>query len=222
MVSALLPPKRTAVALCAVCGLAVLLAPSAPASLGSNGPETAPCIARHHLPAFTAYSLGASFAGLPRTDVSRSCYAPPRGRVVGPHPSSVAWVSDAIYGTCTPEGLEGGCGPPLDVQSWPECDRDFSSYGTAESPGALRPSISHSLSGSYKIPTVQFERGLSNRIEMYTGRTTIVVFTDGPEGPRLALRAAHALGRIVAPTVASISAARLRARAVSTRGCHPR
>ena len=134
----------------------------------------------------------------------------------------MTWVADAIYGTCTPEGFEGGCGPPLDIQSWPECDRNFSSYGIVESAKTLRPSTSHSLSGSYKIPTVQLEKGLSNRIEMYAGTTTIVIFTDGPEGPGLALRAAHALARIVDRRVSSMSAARLRALAVSTRGCRPR
>lgn len=218
MAGAIGRPKAAAVALGAVCAVAAA-APSALAGPGPSGPATAPCAARRHLPAFTAYSLGMSFAGLPLTDELRSCYVPPAGRIVGTHPGSLTWVSDAIYGNCTPEGSEGGCGPPLDVQSWPECDRNLSSYGTAEPPRALPPATSHSLSGSYEIPTVQLERGLSNRIEMYTGQTTIVIFTDGPGGPRLALRAAHALARIVAPRVSSIPAARLRALAVSTRGC---
>jgi hypothetical protein len=214
--------RQRTVVLCAVSSVVLAGAPTAAASLGSSGPEIAPCLQRHHLPTFTAYSLGASFAGLSRTNMSRSCYAPPPGRLVGTGSGSVTWVSDAVYGTCTPEGFEGGCGPPLDVQSWPECDRNFSSNGTVESAKTLRPTTSDALTGSYKIPAVQLEKGLSNRIEMYTGTTTIVIFTDGPEGPRLALRAAHALARIVARSVASISGARLRALAVSTRGCRAR
>jgi hypothetical protein len=58
-----------------------------------------------------------------------------------------------------------------------------------------------------------------NHLEMYTGQTTIVIFAPEPEGAALARRAAHALAQIVAPKVSSISAARLRAAAVSTRAC---
>jgi hypothetical protein len=198
--------------------LSALLMSPALASLGSSTSETAPCLRRTHLPPYTAYDLGPTFAGLPRTFMSRECYAPPHGRIVGTHPSSVAWTSFEDYGTCTPEGFEGGCSDPLDIQSWPECDRNFSSYGTAEPPSALPPSTSFRLSGSRKIPTAVFERGRTNRIEMYTGQTTIVIFANGPTDT-LARRAAHALARIVTPKVASISATRLRAAAVSTRGC---
>jgi hypothetical protein len=197
----------------------VLLAGLPAPGLGSPGSEAAPCLKRHRLPAYTVYTLGASFSGLARVSVARYCYAPGTGRIVGTHPTAVAWYTNVTYGTCTPEGLEGGCGPPLEIESWPECDRNFSSYGTAESPRALPPRASYALSGSRKIPTAQFERGLSNRIEMYTGRTTIVIFSDGPEGPALATRAAHALARLVAPSVRSIPGSRLRAEAVSTRGC---
>jgi hypothetical protein len=199
-----------------MCALSVLAAPAALASLGSGPSEIAPCLKRHHLPAFTTYSLGATFAGLRRTHMSRSCLVPPPGPCECTLPSSIHWISDAVYGTCPREGFEGGCGPPLDIQSWPECDRDFSSYGTVESHKALRPSKSFFLSGSYKIPTAAPSYGLTTTIEMYTGQTTIVVFSDGPS---LGRRAAHALARLVEPKLSSISAASLRAAAVSTRGC---
>jgi hypothetical protein len=75
------------------------------------------------------------------------------------------------------------------------------------------------MSRSHKIPTAQIEHGLMNHLEMYTGQTTIVIFAPNPEGAELARRAAHALAQIVAPRVSSISAARLRAAAVSTRAC---
>ena len=120
------------------------------------------------------------------------------------------------YGTCAPEGLEGGCTDPLEIQSWPECDRNFSSYVRAKPPSDLPPRTSYRLSGSHKIPTAAFEYGITTRIEMYTGQTTIVIFSGGPS---LALNAAHALARIVAPKVSSRSAVSLRAAAVSTRGC---
>ena len=214
-------PKLVAV-LCVIGGVAVTVGQPALANFGSVGAEAAPCLRRHNLPAFTAYSLGSSFAGLPRVEMFRSCYAPPRGRRLIGGPRSVTWTTDAIYGTCTPEGPERTCDPPLEIESWPECDRNFGSYRTAKSPSALRPSTFFRLSGSYKIPTVALESGLSNRIEMYTGQTTIVIFGMGPNGESLARRAAHALAHIIAPKVSSISPARLRAAAVSTRGCGSR
>jgi hypothetical protein len=185
--------------------------------------EQAPCLKQRHLPAFTAYNLGRTFAGLPLTSVERFCFAPPPRalRRVG-EPASVAWTSEATYGTCTPEeGSEGACDPPLEIQSWPECDRNFSSYGVIEPPRALSPRKSFLLGGSYKIPTAAFEYGHSpTRLEMYTGQTTVVIFTAGVrDPPRLARRAAHALARLIAPKLSGTSAARLRALAVDPHGC---
>lgn len=183
--------------------------------------EEAPCLKRHHLPAFTAYDLGRTFDGLPLTSVERSCSAPPPGRHRLGEPASVVWTSNATYGTCTPEGFEGGCGPPLEIESSPECDRNFSSYGVVKSARALRPRRSFFLSGSHKIPTVAFEYGrFGARLEMYTGQTTIVIGSYGnPDPPSLARRSAHALARLIAPKLSGISAARLRALAVDPHGC---
>jgi len=133
----------------------------------------------------------------------------------------VAWTSDAIYGTCTPEGSEGTCDPPLEIQSGPECDRNFSSYGVVEPAGALSTRKSFFLSGSHKIPTAALEYGrFGTRLEMYTGQTTVVIGSYGnPDPPSLARRAAHALARLIAPKLSGISAARLRALAVDPHGC---
>jgi hypothetical protein len=186
--------------------------------------EEAPCLQQRHLPAFTAYNLGSRFDGLALSSVERSCLAPPAGAEhrLG-EPASVAWTSDATYGTCTPEaGSEGTCDPPLELQSYPECDRNFSSYGGVVEPaGAVSPRRSYLLSGSYKIPTAAFEYGhFGARLEMYTGQTTVVVLSYGsPDPPSLARRAAHALARLIAPRLAGISAARLRALAVDPHGC---
>lgn len=183
--------------------------------------EEAPCLRRRHFPAFTAYNLGNKFDSLPLTSVERSCFAPaPRQDHLG-EPASVAWISGATYGRCTPEGFEGGCGPPLDIQSWPECDRNFSSYGVVKPARALRPRKSFFLSGSRKIPTAAFEHGrFGARLEMYTGQTTVVIFSSGnPHPSSLARLAAHALARLIAPKLSRISAARLRALAVDPYGC---
>jgi hypothetical protein len=61
---------------------------------------------------------------------------------------------------------------------------------------------------------------LAARLEMYTGQTTVVIFSYGtPDPPRLARRAAHALARVIAPKLSGISATRLRALAVDPHGC---
>jgi hypothetical protein len=94
-------------------------------------------------------------------------------------------------------------------------------------PGLLRTAIvvcaiareSIRLSGRRKIPTAALGYGLTTQLAMYTGRTTVVIFSAGPE---LALRAAHALARKIEPTLRSISAARLRAIALDRRGCPSR
>lgn len=186
--------------------------------------EEAPCLKQRQLPAFTAYNLGSTFDGLPLTSVERSCFAPsPRALHRLGEPASLAWTSDATYGTCTPEaGSEGTCDSPLQLQSYPECDRNFSSYGGVVEPaGALSPRKSFFLGGSYKIPTAAFEYGhFGARLEMYTGQTTVVISSYGsPDPPSLARRAAHALARLIAPKLAGISAARLRALAVDPHGC---
>jgi hypothetical protein len=185
--------------------------------------EEAPCLKQRDLPAFTAYNLGRTFDGLPLTSVERSCFAP---GPLAPHrlgePASVAWNSDAIYGTCTPEGSEGTCDPPLEIQSYPECDRNFSSYGgVVEPPAALNPHKSFSLSDSYKIPTAAFEYGrFGARLEMYTGQTTVEISSYGtPDPPSLARLAAHALARLIVPKLWRVSAARLRDLAVDPHGC---
>ena len=133
----------------------------------------------------------------------------------------MAWTSDATYGTCTPEaGSEATC-DSLQLQSYPECDRNFSSYGGVVEPaGALSPRKSFLLGGSYKIPTAAFEYGrFGARLEMYTGQTTVVIFSHSPDPPRLARRAAHALARLIEPKLAGISPARLRALGVDPHGC---
>lgn len=193
-------------------------------SLGSQSSrEEAPCLKKRHLPAFTAYNLGSKFDGMSLTSVERSCFAPgPRAQHRLGEPASVAWTSNATYGTCTPEaGSDGTCDPPLELQSAPECDRNFSSYGVVQPVGALSPRKSFVLGGSYKIPTAAFEYGrFGARLEMYTGQTTVVIFSYGnSDPPRLARRAAHALARLIAPKLSGVSAARLRALAVDPHGC---
>ena len=205
---------RRWIAVGATCGACALAAPPVLASFGSTPQDIAPCLAARHLPQYTAYDLGAQFAGLPRTHVARYCFALERCHCeIGPGPRDTTWVSSVVYGDCTPETPEGSCLLPLEVQSWPECDQNYSPFGSARD---LTPQTSYRLSGSHKLPATAFES--VGRIYLYAGRTTVVIFTD--DQPRLARRAAHALARKLVPRLRSTSFAHLRALAVSTRGCH--
>ena len=98
---------RSAIFLCAIGSLSVLVVVPILAT-GKGASENAPCLTHPHLPAFTPYELGSQFTGLQRTDVLRDCFVPPSDHVVGPGPRNITWTSTAIYGSCTPEGSEGG------------------------------------------------------------------------------------------------------------------
>lgn len=93
-----------------------------------------------------------------------------------PPPSSPTF--DFVYGSCKPPpGSEGGCSAPLDVQNAEICARNPHSYGT------LRRSVTRRIRG---VPVLQ----TPDAFEIYTGSTTIVIFTNDS---RSATHAAHAL-----------------------------
>jgi hypothetical protein len=78
-----------------------------------------------------------------------------------------------IYGWCKQTGDEGGCLPPLTVESWPACLRSLADYES--SPGEPYPHGPRvRLSGGAIVVT--FNQGA--RAEVYTGATTIVIFGE--------------------------------------------
>jgi hypothetical protein len=101
-----------------------------------EGPTTA---SERHLPCTTAdrpanfhvFWLGPRFEGLDLSAVLRRCDKPYPGE-----PLRANWVS-FIYGTCeiSPEQTEGGCAPPLEVQSSPACERFSAGLGVANGGG---------------------------------------------------------------------------------------
>lgn len=89
-----------------------------------------PCTETDEPTNFDVYSVGKRFEGLPLTHQERMCTqapsrAPPQARA-----NDVLYV----YGDCEipPEQEEGGCMPPLSVQSWPRCERSFSPHSSRE------------------------------------------------------------------------------------------
>jgi len=93
----------------------------------------------------------------------------------GPVATRVNYVS-YIYGDC--EILEGetGCQPPLEIQTWPACQRFFAKYSFRGKP---LPHRYLPTPGGAKV--VEFNFALDKRIEVYTEHSTVVIFaTDRP------------------------------------------
>lgn len=108
--------------------------------------------------AFTVYYAGENVAGLPLTSVSGGQWR--RGGL---------WRSPGPtfgYGHCRlPSGLfaEGGCGLPLEIQNWSRCSRWPGQY-----PHGRRPRV-FDFHGAKAASA-------GGGLEIFTGRTTVVVF----------------------------------------------
>lgn len=131
---------------------------------------------------FEVFDLGAVFESLPTTIVFRRCDVP--------DPLDEGWRANFvsyIYGSCDPvETEQHGCSPPLEVQSWPACERALADYTVG--PDSARPVYQSLLVRG--ASAASFEDG--HRLEVYTGGSTVVIF--GEDAPQVQ-RAADALRR---------------------------
>jgi hypothetical protein len=134
-------------------------------------------------PDFPLYSVGQSFEGLPLTGMTRRLEAR-----VAPDPVRANFVGFR-YGDCTP-GPDAGCPAPLEIQVWPACERNLSSYSLTPLGDPL-PHESLSVRG---VPAAFFEEG--QRLEVYTGSVSVVLF--GEDSASL-LRAADVLQAVNRP-----------------------
>jgi len=114
--------------------------------------ESQPCASGAVLPSFTSFTLGSDFEVMALTDSGSLCAANPatppsvQGDSVVEPPATVPY-SSRVYGTCdlnnpsSPAESEGldGCAPPLEIQSWPECARNLSSYTFTAPDGSQQP-----------------------------------------------------------------------------------
>jgi hypothetical protein len=128
-------------------------------------------------PDFALYSAGQSFEGLPLTGMTRRLEAR-----VAPDPARANFVGFR-YGDCTPTS-DAGCPAPLEIQVWPACERNLSTY-TLTPLGDPLPHEDASVRG---VPAAFFEDG--QRLEVYTGSVSVVLFG---QGKAQLLRAADAL-----------------------------
>jgi hypothetical protein len=116
---------------------------------------------------FPLYSAGESVAGYPLVAVLHEQRHP------------VETVS-FIYGDCVVPQGEGGCAPPVSVQVWPACFRNPSLY---RAPPFGPPFEKTTVRG---VPAEIFEDGA--RLEIYTGRSAVVIYADEPLKVAAALR----------------------------------
>jgi hypothetical protein len=105
---------------------------------------------------FPLYSAGERVDGLPLTAVLR-------------RDDTADYVS-FVYGDCVADD-DAGCAPPAEIQVWPACRRSLALYDgvTGESPSPERV-VARGVPGAF------FDRG--TRLELQTGRSTVVLFAD--------------------------------------------
>lgn len=73
-----------------------------------------------------------------------------------------------VYGDCVPEN-DAGCAPPIEIQVWPACRRHLALYDSSYGPDLDRMTVRG-------VPAAVLDGG--TRLELQTGRSTIVVFAD--------------------------------------------
>jgi hypothetical protein len=106
---------------------------------------------------YRVFDLGERFRGHPLTAVLRSQDA-----------RSKRPTFSFIYGDCTPEP-DSGCAPPYEVQNYAACSRNLFSYGRGET-AQRRRSIRGATAYAF------WDDRFFDRLEIYTGKTTIVIF----------------------------------------------
>lgn len=125
--------------------------------------EALPCTRPGEPVNFETFSAGPSVSGLPLTHATRRCDG-------GPVAGRANYVS-YIYGDCEiPKGATG-CQPPLEIQSWPACQRFFAKYSFAGKPPPHRR-----LPKRGGAVVVELDFALDKRIEVYTDSATIAIF----------------------------------------------
>lgn len=112
--------------------------------------------------AFPLYYAGDSFDGLPLTAITRRLQT----TRLEPEPGRANFVG-FLYGDCEPVS-DGGCPLPLEIQVWPACERTLASYTMGGQP------MAHDRTTLRGVPAAIFDNG--GRLELYTGRVTVVIF----------------------------------------------
>lgn len=129
--------------------------------------EALPCTGPKEPINFEIFSAGPSVAGVPLTDFKRRCGG------TTPVDEPPANFTNYFYGDCEIAEGASGCQLPLQIQTWPACQRAFGDYSFEGKPIPYKelPSIGNARA-------VEIEFMFEPRIEVYTGSSTIVIFAE--------------------------------------------
>lgn len=129
--------------------------------------EALPCTGPKDPINFEVFSAGPSAAGLPLNSFRRRCGG------FTPADEPPANYTSYIYGDCQIAKGATGCRPPLEVQTWPACQRALGNYSFDGKP--IPYTRLPSQSGA-EVVEIHFMFG--PRIEVYTKSSTVVLFAE--------------------------------------------
>lgn len=155
------------------------------AERGSTGPNRLACTGVEEPTNFRQISLGRSFQGLELTTILRVCSIGDPARRLAP-PNTLSY----IYGSCEPGPGEGGCAPPVEVSVAPACVRSPALY-----PGRIDAAALPRRRG---VPVLSRDGG--RRLELVTGRESVVIHADSPARAWAAIGALRAAARGSSPS----------------------
>jgi len=134
--------------------------------------EALPCTGPKDPINFEIFSAGDEVAGLPLTAMVRRCDSG------APADEAPANYVTYVYGSCEIAPSATGCAPPLQVQTWPACQRSISDYSIEGEPLPREELPALSKDGAAEVREVELME--TGRIEVYTESSTVVIFSEDP------------------------------------------
>lgn len=138
--------------------------------------EALPCTGAKEPMNFEVFSAGPSVAGVPLSGFQRRCANS------APADEAPANLTNYIYGHCEIAAGATGCEPPLEIQTWPACQRALGDYSFEGKPLPYRQLPSR---GGAEVVEINFM--LDERIEVYTKSVTVVIFAENTALAKTAL-----------------------------------
>ncbi len=127
--------------------------------------EALPCTGPREPINFEIFSAGPSVAGRSVTHFVRRC------DTSTPADEAPANYTSYVYGHCKITSSPNGCEPPLEIQTFPACQRSLADYSYEGKPLPYRRLLDR---GGAEVVEINFM--LDHRIEVYTNSSTIVIF----------------------------------------------